>query len=559
MTGAFTVTVTGTQNAKSITFEEGTVTLSGGTINLGTGLASGGTNNNQLITTAPAIISSVLAGSNGLAKAGINTLTLSGANTFTGSVAINGGALIANSLGALGATTNTVLINRGGSLVANFTSGVDQALLSRVVPTSTGGIALASGQTNTNALTFTGFADLTLGANGTATYSGALTPNGTTYRFGGGNGTLTVTSAIDPTYAIAVLNPATIVLTNSANNLGQGGITISSNGTGSVGSSGNVFLRLGANKQYSDTATLLIDANNGQNTGFALNNFTETLGPITVQTTSLGGAVIQTGATGVLVLNGTLSLNNNRNATGNTANNVLITGSGGTATRTFDGTLDLGGVNRTINVASAFAQLDDDAAIETNIRNGGINKTGGQILFLRGFGSTYAGGTTINGGGINVNNDRALGAVPSSPAAGNVTFAADSGLQSTGSFAINANRGFAINSGVNAVFDARGAADLMRIDSVISGAGNFVRGQTPSALLNTSLGTVILNATNTYLGTTSIASGTLMLGAGGTTGMVPGAINFTAATGVTPVLNFNRRDNLTFAANITNTGMGLAD
>lgn len=570
VTGAYTVTVNAAQVAKTITFEEGTVTLNGGDLTLGTGLTVGTTNGNNVITTAAAVINSTLQGTTGLIKAGGNTLTVSGTNTFTGNVVVNTGALIINNFStsgnsALGDVSNTVTVNRGGSLVANYAGSVDQALLGRIVNTSAGGVALANGQTNTNALDFTAYASLTLGANGNATYNGVLTPNGNTYRFGGGNGTLNVASALVTTNPIAILNPATVRFTNAGitNNLGEGGILIQSNGNGGTGSSGSVYLQLAGNNQLSETGTITIEANNGQNTGLQLNNFSDTVGSLIMRTSTNAGAIVQTGATGVLTLSTDLSLNNNRNANdnGNSGRHILITGSGATGTAAYDGTLDLGGVLRTINVATTAAaqagNINADATIETNIRNGGINKTGGQTLYLRAMNSTYAGGTTINAGGVGIASDRSLGAVPASFDADNILIAGNGALTVLANSVItNPNRGVTIAGGVSGVFDARGANDILQIDGVISGAGNFVRGQTPSIALAASAGTVVLNATNIYTGTTTIANGTLMIGAGGTTGSVPGPIDFTPITGVNPTLIFNRSDTVTQPGVITNSGVG---
>jgi len=76
--GTYDVAVSGAQSASGIRFEEGTVTLNGGTVNLanaatvdvGTGLTS--------------TINSVIGGSAGLIQAGSGTLVLAGANTYSG-------------------------------------------------------------------------------------------------------------------------------------------------------------------------------------------------------------------------------------------------------------------------------------------------------------------------------------------------------------------------------------------------------------------------------------------------------------------------------------------
>jgi len=83
-TGAFTVTISGTVSAAGVTSEEGTPTITGGTLSL-----TGATIN----TPSALTINSIIAGSVGLTKTGTNTLTLGGANTYTGVTTVSGGTL----------------------------------------------------------------------------------------------------------------------------------------------------------------------------------------------------------------------------------------------------------------------------------------------------------------------------------------------------------------------------------------------------------------------------------------------------------------------------------
>ena len=80
-TGAYTVTVTGTQSLSGLTVEEGTITQNGGTLDFGgtfsapINIASGagwGQNSTSVIT-----------GTDGIVKSGAGTLVLRGTNTFT--------------------------------------------------------------------------------------------------------------------------------------------------------------------------------------------------------------------------------------------------------------------------------------------------------------------------------------------------------------------------------------------------------------------------------------------------------------------------------------------
>lgn len=75
----------------------------------------------------------------------------------------------------------TVTVPAGTTLRAGYAA--DQTLLSRVSPTSTGGLILTVN--DSNPLNFSAGPNLALGALGLVNYSGALTPNGTTYQFSG--------------------------------------------------------------------------------------------------------------------------------------------------------------------------------------------------------------------------------------------------------------------------------------------------------------------------------------------------------------------------------------
>ncbi len=85
--GQFTVTVSGTQSADYLFFEDGYVTLSGGTINLSN--AEGTKVTDGMIGT----INSVLGGSLGLYFEGPGTLELGSDNTYSGPTEIQGGTL----------------------------------------------------------------------------------------------------------------------------------------------------------------------------------------------------------------------------------------------------------------------------------------------------------------------------------------------------------------------------------------------------------------------------------------------------------------------------------
>ena len=85
--GTFTITNSGTRVVDRITFEEGYVTLDGGTLQFGPA-----DNTVSVAASANATINSVLSGS-GLTKADAGPLILGKVNTYTGATAVNGGLL----------------------------------------------------------------------------------------------------------------------------------------------------------------------------------------------------------------------------------------------------------------------------------------------------------------------------------------------------------------------------------------------------------------------------------------------------------------------------------
>jgi fibronectin-binding autotransporter adhesin len=112
-----TVAVSGTVDAGNITFgsQSGDVTLSGGTINLGTSVIT--TNN------ASNTISSILAGTGAtLTKSGTGTLILGQSNSYTGGTVVNSGTLtLANADATLnvGSIRGALTINQGAQVNAN--------------------------------------------------------------------------------------------------------------------------------------------------------------------------------------------------------------------------------------------------------------------------------------------------------------------------------------------------------------------------------------------------------------------------------------------------------
>lgn len=139
-TGMFAVTVDGTQDIGALVFEEGQVTLSGGTLNF-----MDITPKVEVLATGEATISSLITGTTGLLKRGAGTLSLTNAlNSFTSNVVIGGGILAVTDDAQLGDAANSIILS-GGSLL----TPVDLTLGAQRVLSGSGGLAPDAGSTLT--------------------------------------------------------------------------------------------------------------------------------------------------------------------------------------------------------------------------------------------------------------------------------------------------------------------------------------------------------------------------------------------------------------------------
>ncbi len=141
--------------------------------------------------------------------------------------------------------------------------------------------------------------------------------------------------------------------------------------------------------------------------------------------------------------------------------------------------------------------------------DGALTKNGGSTLILTADNS-YAGGTTINTGTLQVGDGGATGSLGTGPVLD------DSAL----------------------VFNRSGT---VAVPGAITGTGSLTQQGVAG-------GTLVLTGANTYSGGTTIASGVLQLGDGGTTGSIVGDV---ADSGT---LAFDRSDTMTFAGVISGSG-----
>lgn len=131
-TGASAITIAGTQGIGGLVFEEGTVSLTGGTLQL---------TQNAVINVATGLTATVgsdLTGAFNLTKAGAGTLDYQGNGSgLTGAVAVNGGSLRLSGNGVLTGASAITLGNRGTLTLDNTATNLADRLTASI--TSNGG------------------------------------------------------------------------------------------------------------------------------------------------------------------------------------------------------------------------------------------------------------------------------------------------------------------------------------------------------------------------------------------------------------------------------------
>lgn len=474
--GATTLTLNNTNTYS------GTTTLAGGTLllgsggSLGTGVlnVTGATSLNSATakTLANAInlqgasltlpgsadltLNGAINGSGGLIKQGSTTLTLGAAGTYSGDTVLQGGSLLLGDDAALGSSAVKVVGN------ASLGSNAGSRSLSNSVD-------IVLGKT-LSALT---------GSSDTLTLGGAVSGDGSLLKVG--TGTLVLGTANTFTGGLRVADGGNLVVNDDAA-LGSGLLTLgaatqlSSNAARNL----NNAIRLNANLTLpGSTDFTLSGALSGS--GTLVKNGASNL--------TLNGSNAYTG--GTVLSAGSLSVGNN-NALGSGALNVT-----GNANLIDAGTDTLGNaISLGSGTTLTLGTVDGLALSGVLSGNGSLSKTGAGVLSLSGS-NTYAGGTTLQAGGLLLGNNNALGS-----AALNVTGAAS--LDGTGvrslSNAINLNGGD---------LTLPGSYDLT-LSGVIDGA---------NALIKQGSNTLTLNNANTYSGGTTLNGGSLLLGNSGALGI----------------------------------------
>ena len=424
----------------------------------------------------------------GLTKLGAGTLLLSASNTYTGVTTISAGTL----------------------QLGDGTSGDD------------GSIAGASIVDN-SALVYNLF--------GSQTYNGVISGNGGLVKTGSGMIVLTAQSTFSGTTTV---NGGTLALQHNQGNVlnGNGAVTINTGGMlllEQVNTIGTQTINISGGTLSASTSNFTVAHIGNVNLSGGVWTTDNTVSSYNGWNCQLDGNISVAGASpsvislkyGIGLDQGTTTFQVNPTggvgpdltvacalANGGSANNLLKTGSGSmllTAANTYSGsttisagTLQLGdgttghdgslNSNVTDNSSLVYDSFGTQTAGYAITGTGGLVKLGAGKLVLS-VSNGYTGGTTLSAGTLNFGNLTAIGA-------GAATFAGNATLQAgvAGTLANN----LSINSGATGAFDTQ--ANAVTLSGSISGGG---------ALTKVGAGTLLLTASNSYGGATTISSGTL--------------------------------------------------
>ncbi len=558
--GTWTVTVAGTVATNSLTFNGAANTLhtlSGGTINSGSGGLTLTASAAGLATGRSKTIASALTGTGGLTIAAngdtsdtggsSNTVfTLSGANTFTGGVSITSGVVAAAS--TFGDAANVVTLN-GGGLVGTVTG----TLTRNLVAGPSGGVLRTYGAA-------------------TLTHTGSLSGSGTLRRTDGGTfvaaGANTFSGILNNqagTYAVTGTNSGAATY-----NINAGTLTIGNNGaTGSLGGSSTVnivnsgilrisrsdsalFSSLSPAPSFStassklevalptQAAALSLDTDIGSNSTLGYVRFsggTTTLASGTDLVSDTFAVGLQSG-TNVGILNigpGSTVTSRFFNLGDAASNSGIVNQTGGTVTALSGGNgFRLGHWNHNTNPSSQYnltgGTLDATAlsanatgsaklvnigwdGLGTMVVGGGSGsatlKSYGIQLDANGDSATYANTLTVSANGV-----VEVGAGHLASASANDKLILNGGtLRATATNTLAAAT--TVNASTSSVLDV-GATFTSTFSGVVSGSG---------ALTKSGSGIQLLSGTNTFTGGVTVTDGTLR--ASNPSGLGTGAVTVT--------------------------------
>jgi autotransporter-associated beta strand protein/T5SS/PEP-CTERM-associated repeat protein len=560
--GGGTLTLTGAN-----TYDAGT-TVTAGTLRIGNGGTTGSLVGD--IANAGAVVfdrsddstfAGAISGTGTLAKLGDGTLTLSGANTFTGLATIQSGTLSIGGGGTTGAidadvVNNGVLaFNRSdASGYAGSVSGTGSLLKLGDGTLTLSGSSSYSGSTTVNDGTLAvaaggalnhASADLIVGADGSTAAlnvaGGDITVD-RSYLGSNGTGSATVTAGTWTTndslfvgFGSTGATSGTLNLISGTVQTGDAYLGVFASGTGSATVSGGTWTNLG---------DLLIGFNGGRGSLDISGGTASTASALIGTSASSTGTINVTGGTwtssgdvtvGSVDGTGTLTISGSGTAL---IGGTLSRGDSGSINLAGGGTLQigLGGASGSLagdllnNGTLIFNRLDDSSVTGSISGAGTVTKLGAGILSLEGTNS-YTGGTTIAAGAISLGSTDALGTTGTiSFTGGALQFTAANTADYSSRFSTAANQAYKLDTN---------GRDVTLTTGLSSSGGTLTK---------LGDGTLTLTGVNTFTGLTTVATGTLQIGNGGTTGSIAGNID------VDSDLVFNRSGTTTYGGVISGNG-----
>lgn len=524
-----------------------------GNLNLGSAARAFQVNNSG--AAADLTVSADINGAVAMTKTGKGILVLSGNNAgATGGMSIEEGVVQFASAAAINGTARDVTVATPGVVAfgPSFGAGnIPSALASRIVASSDGIIAADNHAATDFDFNAAGLSGAYLGAVGDVTYTGTVTPNGTTYRLGGGGGTLTIDTGNALTGSGRSLSVGGKLTLMAANNY-DGGTSLLG---GTVFPGGPVVLTLGHDGALGSGPLTFQSQPNASTAG-------------TIRSSDDSARTVPN----VVVLNGGV----NTSGTGdlNFANTTPIAL---TATRLFYIS------NPATRFAAAFTGTGgitmDFTGPGTLVLAGNNSYTGntlinGGILVLTGDNSAMTGTVTISSrfgvlSGVVIGHDKALGsgtftiaAVPATVAAqgtrtvanavaGNADFSlvGTDALTFGGLLTLNNPRVITNSNTTNPTTFAGGITGANRNltlagdgETIISGAITTGTG----TLIKNGAGTLTLQGVNTYSGNTTVNTGCLALVGGSQNSAI--TVGGSASLGFTPGLPTTSTKALTLQA-----------
>ena len=263
---------------------------------------------------------------------------------------------------------------------------------------------------------------------------------------------------------------------------------------------------------------------------------------------------------------GTLALNGGTLSSGDTTARTILNaltiggdvtlGNANTGALTFSADADLGGATRTLNTGNGSG-----ATFTGIVSNGGIIKNGNGTLIIGSGNSTYSGGTTLNAGTLSFGTAKtgSVGNITSSSlGTGSLTLnggtlTASSNAARSILNAVTVGGDVTFGDGVsNAILNFAAGIDLggaTRTLTIVTSSVTF-SGVVANGGLTTAGNTLVLTVANTYTGATTINSGTLQIGSGGT----GGSIDSTSSVTNNGALIYNRNNSFSASYAIGGTG-----